>query len=164
MKIKNQQHKKKNTTAGSVLVEILIAASIILVTFLILTATLQKSVQVAQLSLARGQASLLIEEGAEAVKLIRDTSWASITAVPTNTTRYLAFVGGTWTITSTPNTIDGFTRTILIADVSRDATDDIASVGTVDTGTKKVTVTVSWQAKGTTQTENLIFYVADIAS
>jgi hypothetical protein len=135
-----------------------------LITFLVLTATLQKSVQVAQLSLARGQANLLIEEGAEAVKLIRDTSWASITAIPTNTTRYLAFTGGTWTVTSTPNTIDGFTRTIVVTDVSRDATDDIASTGTLDTGTKKVTVTVSWQAKGTTQTENLIFYVADIAS
>lgn len=159
-----QQHKKISHKQGSVLVEVLVAAAIILITFLILTATLQKSVQLAQASLARQQANLLIEEGAEAVKLIRDTSWASITAVPTNTTRYLAFSGGTWAITSTPATIDGFTRTISIDDVMRSATDDIAGSGTLDTGTKKVTVTVSWQAKGATQTESLVFYIADIAS
>ncbi len=162
---KKQQNKNKiNRKRGSVLVEVLIAAFIILITFLILTATLQKSVQLAQASLARQQANLLIEEGAEAVKLIRDTSWASITAVPTNTTEYLAFSGGTWAVTSTPTTIDGFTRTITIADVMRSATDDIAGSGTLDTGTKKVTVTVSWLLKGTTQNESLIFYVADIAS
>ena len=164
MKIKNQQHKKKNTIAGSVLVEILIAASIILITFLILTATLQKSVQVAQLSLARQQASLLAEEGAEAIKLIRDTSWASITAVPTNTTQYLVFSGGTWAVTSTPSSIDGFTRTITVDDVMRDATDDIASNGTLDAGTKKITIAVSWQAKGVSRTENLVLYIANIAS
>ena len=68
-------------------------------------------------------------------------------------------------MSTTPNTVDIFTRTINITNVKRDNnTKDISTIGTEDSGTKLVTITVSWVEGGITISKTLSFYILDIFS
>jgi Tfp pilus assembly protein PilV len=150
---------------GFFLIEVVVAASIISVVLILLIGSIQNSVEVSQRSLERTQASYLLEEGAEAIKAIRDNAWTNISSITPGTTYYLNWNGTTWVTTTTPQTIDIFTRTFTVSDVSRDANADIVTgSGTVDAGTKKITIVVSWVTPSGTKTEDLSFYVSDIRS
>lgn len=101
------------------------------------------------------------------MKSIRDASWTNISGLTLDTNYYLTFNTGTntWSLGTTPTaTIDSiFTRAVVVSAVNRDANDDIAVSGTVDTRTKKVTVTTSWAlADATTSSKALAFYMSDI--
>ena len=146
-------------------IEVLIAASIISVSILAATAVAQKSVYVSRESLHITQAGFLLEEGAEAVRIVRDNAWSNVSSLALNTNDYPAFSGGTWTLSSTANTVGIFTRTVSVASVMRDnTTKDISSSGTVDTGTKLITVKVSWNEGGSTLSKTLSFYIMNIFS
>ena len=81
------------------------------------------------------------------------------------TNYYPTFSSNTWTLSTTPNTVDIFTRTVTIAPVNRDnTTKDISSTGTDDPGTKLVTITVSWPEGGVTVNRTLQFYIINIFS
>jgi Tfp pilus assembly protein PilV len=136
---------KKNK--GFFLIEVIIASAMIAGVIIVLLSTIQNSVEVSQRSLERTQASYLLEEGAEAVKSIRDDSWSSITTLTNGVT---------------PQTVGNFTRSFVLGAVYRDGNDDIASSGTLDTGTRMVTETVSWSTPNGTKSETLSFYIADI--
>ena len=155
---------KHSTSSGFFLIEVVVAASIIATVLILLLASIQDSVEASQRSLERTQASYLLEEGAEAVKTIRDSGWTSISGVTNGTTYYLSWNGTTWSLTTTLQTTDIFTRTIVFSAVSRDTNDDImTSGGTVaDTGTEKVTVNVSWLSQSGTKSESLELYIANI--
>ncbi len=147
------------------LVEVLVAVSIITLSVIAATAVAQKSVYVSRQALHVSQASYLLEEGAEAVRIVRDNGWSNLSALAPGTDYYPVFSGGTWTLSTTPATIGIFTRKINIANVNRDnATSDIAGTGTDDPGTKMFTVTVSWNEGGTSQSKTLSFYIMDIFS
>jgi Tfp pilus assembly protein PilV len=159
--------KKKNISlvCGFTLVEILVACGIISVTLLSLIASAQKGIELSTQALRQVQASYLLEEGAEATKSIRDANWTNISGLTLGSTYYLSYNTGTniWSLSATPNTVDSFTRIVVITAVSRDGSDDITtSGGTVDTGTKKVTVSVSWPSVSGTLTKTLSFYIANI--
>ena len=146
-------------------IEVLIAASIISVSILAATAVAQKSVYVSRESLHITQAGFLLEEGAEAVRIVRDNAWSNVSSLALNTNYYPTFSGGTWTLSSTANTVGIFTRTVSVASVMRDnTTKDISSSGTVDTGTKLITVKVSWNEGGSTLSKTLSFYIMNIFS
>lgn len=147
---------------GFFLIEVIIASSIIAVVLILLIGSIQNTVEVSKRALERTQASYLLEEGAEATKSIRDTSWSSIAALTSGTPYYLSYNGTAWALTETPGVVDRFTRTVVISPVSRDASDDISATGTLDSGTKLVTVTVSWSASSGTQTKALAFYISNI--
>ncbi len=148
---------------GFFLIEVIVAASIIAVSLILLLGSIGDSVEASRRSLERTQASYLLEEGVEAVKAIRDGAWSSISTTTNGTTYYLAWGGSAWALTTTPQTIDGFTRSVVFAAVARDVNDDIVmSGGTVDTGTRKVTVTTSWSAPSGIKTESLQLYIANI--
>lgn len=161
--ISSQKYNAKNK--GFALMEIIIASAIIsIITFAIVSAA-QKGLGLSQRAVHQTQASYLLEEGAEAVKTIRDSSWATISALTLGTTYYLSFNTTTnlWSLSTTPSTIDSFfTRTVVVSAVSRDVNDDIASSGTVDVRTKKVVVTTSWPSSSGTLSKTLSFYVADV--
>ena len=147
------------------MVEILITASIIIVSVLAVMAVAQKSIYVSREAVHISQASFLLEEGAEAVRIARDNAWNNISSLSTATTYYPLFSGGTWTLSGTPSVVGIFTRKINITNVSRDgATADISSSGANDPGTKLFTVTVSWLEGGTTVVKILSFYLTDIFS
>ena len=154
-----------SSTTGFMIVEVLIAASIITVSVLAAMAVAQKSIQVSRQALHVNQATFLLEEGAEAVRIYRDDAWTNISALTPSTDYYPTFSAGTWILSTTPNTIGIFTRTVTITAVNRDnVTQDIAVSGTDDPGTKLITVAVSWVEGGTTVTKTLPFYVVDIFS
>lgn len=166
----------KNNNFGFTVIEILIACSIISVSMFALMQTAQKGLTLSHQALKKSQASLFLEEGAEAVKSIRDNSWATIDGLSLNTPYYLFFNTTTksWILDNTSTTsltghvptypIDGvFTRTVNISSVGRDANDDIlVSGGTIDSRTKLVTISVSWPIPGSLNTKSLSFYISDI--
>lgn len=150
------------TQHGFFLIEVVVASSIIAIVLILLIGSIQNTVEVSERSLEQTQAAYLLEEGAEATKAIRDTSWAQLAALTNTTTYYLSYNGTTWTTTTTANTIDRFTRTVIFSPVYRNGTDDIAATGTLDTGVRLVTVTVSWSAPSGNQSKTLSFYIANI--
>ena len=165
----------KNNNLGFTLVEVLFACAIMTTVILSLMLSAQKGITLSSKALRQTQASFLLEEGAEAVRSIRDNNWSTISALTVNTTYYLSYNNGTnvWTLSTTPITfIDSFfNRTVVFSDVYRDSSDDIASSGTLDPSIKKVDVKVSWHASdgssfsfsdGTNNEKHLYFYLADI--
>jgi len=129
-------------------------------------------VQVGELSLRysrfadnRTTATFLLQEGVEAVTMLRDESWDQhIASRTTDVDYFLNFSGPAYTLSETPSPfIDNkFERTIRFADVLRDAQFDIAASGNTDTETKKITVTVSWFNKTATTTEQIEFYLTNL--
>lgn len=147
------------------MVEVLVAISIITVAMLAAMAVSQKAVYIARSTLHAEQATFILEEGAEALRIVRDNGWANISALAAETEYFPVFSGGTWTLSATPSTVDIFTRKVVLSSVKRDAASgDIAAVGADDPGTKLVTVSVSWQEGGTLLTKTLRFYIFDIFS
>lgn len=85
------------------------------------------------------------QEGLEAARAIRSEDyWALITG-----DWGLDFTADTWSLAAAPESIDGFyERTLTIEDVYRDGSGNIASTGTLDPNTKKITSTVEWSWRG----------------
>lgn len=145
------------------MVEIIIATSII--TFFVLVAlnVAQKALVISRQSIHLAQASFLLEEGEEAVKILRDNNWTNISNLNSDATYYPTFSGGTWTLSGTPNQVGIFTRTVIVSTVNRDAgTADISLNGSDDPGTKLVTVSVSWLEGGVITSRSLKFYIFNI--
>lgn len=157
---------KKNI--GFAMVEIIVAAAIISGAFVTAMGVAQKSLYLSRQALHTAQAAFLLEEGAEAVRIYRDNGWANISGLTAGTTYYPYFSGGTWTLSTTPvnGTVGIFTRSVVIANVNRDNTtaDITSSGGTLDTGTRKVTVTVTWNEGGTSVSKVLPFYILNVFS
>src|SRR3989344_5628647 len=151
--------KKNSQNSGFMVVEILVAVSIIAVSVLATMAVAQKSVYVSRQALHSREAAFLLEEGAEAVRIARDNVWSNISSLTIGTNYYPTFSGSTWTLSATASTVGIFTRTVAFSNVNRDNStkDIVSSGGTNDPGTKLVTVTVSWQEGGATVTKNLQF-------
>lgn len=152
---------------GFLIVEVLIAASIITVATLATMAVAQKSIYVSRQAFHASQATFLLEEGAEAVRVYRDNAWSNISALTVGTNYHPTFSGDTWILSTSLNTVGIFTRQVTIENVSRDnSTKDIANgAGTsLDVGTKLVTITVFWPEGGVTVTKTLQFYLSDIFS
>lgn len=80
----------------------------------------------------RVRAQLLAEEGVEAVRNMRDDAFANLE----NGTYGLVQTDGVWSLSSTPDVTEIFTRQVVIS--------------TVDANRKDVTVTVSWPQGGIT--------------
>lgn len=158
------KNKNKNSY-GFALIEVMIAAALISVVTISLLSYAQKGLGLSTRSIGQIQATLLAEEGAEAVKTIRDANWTNISGLTLDTNYYLSYDNSSnvWSLNATPSVIDGmFTRTVVVSAVTRDSNYDIASSGTTDAGTKKVTITVSWQSPEGLNTKVLSLYIANI--
>ncbi|MBX4189126.1 prepilin-type N-terminal cleavage/methylation domain-containing protein [Candidatus Parcubacteria bacterium] len=148
---------------GISLVEVLVATSIILVALMALIGTFNLYVKIALGNAASAEAAYLAEEGVEAMKLIRDSSWSTNIAPLTVATDYfLTFQSSTWKATTTYALIDSrFERKIQLAAVNRDVSSNIAAVGTPDVNTRLVTVNVSWNDHGVTTTKSIATYITN---
>ena len=151
-------------------VEVLVAASIITASILAAMAVAQKSMYVSSQAFHTTEAAFLLEEGAEVARIFRDNNtWVNFTTIfNTSSTYYIPITVSSWT-SSLPtipsgNLVGIFTRTVTFANVNRNATteDIVSSGGVFDNGTKLVTVTVSWLEGGTTITKTLKFYIMNI--
>ena len=130
------------------MVEVLVAASIITVSILVAMAVSQKSVYVSRQAFHTTQAGFLLEEGAENARIARDNAWGGVASL------------------NSSEQIGIFTRTVVASNVNRDnsSKDIVTSGGTLDDGTKLITVTVSWPEGGVTITKTLKFYITNIFS
>lgn len=156
--------KNKKNKSGFILIEVLVAVVIISSSMLAIVSVASKSLSLAQTNLKNYKAGLSMEEAIEAVKIVRAGGWSTISSQPTSTNRGISWSSGTWTIVSTPQVdSQGFTRTIVFYPVYRDSSDDIiASGGTLDAGTKRVVITISWTDHGRSKSQTAEFYIANI--
>jgi hypothetical protein len=99
------------------------------------------------------------------VRLVRSQGWTANIAPKINgTTYYPVLSGSSWGLSTTnPGVIDNkYTRTIVFAAVSRNASGDIvASGGTIDPDSRRVTVTTSWLERGRTRTVVVQAYITN---
>ncbi|OGI66465.1 hypothetical protein A3H53_04630 [Candidatus Nomurabacteria bacterium RIFCSPLOWO2_02_FULL_40_10] len=139
---------KNRKVRGFMMVEVLVATSIITVSILATMTVAQKSIYVSRQALHATQAAFLLEEGAENTRIARDNAWSNVTAL------------------NSSEQVGIFTRTVVASNVNRDDTskDIVTSEGTIDDGTKLITVTVSWPEGGIAVTKTLRFYISNIFS
>ena len=160
--------QKHHRNFGFTLIEVVLAASILTMFMLSSSMYYKKILDVSQDTTRHIQSGFLLEEGIEAVKLLRDTGWsAKIAPLSTTTTYYLYWTGTQWRSTTTKQVVENvFTRSFTIADVKRDVSDNISAAGTLDAGTKKVVVGVTWLRKGgrATTTESAEAYIMNLFS
>lgn len=151
--------------SGFLLLEVVVASSVVGLVLVLILGSIQNSVRVSERSLQVTRAAFLLEEGAEAIKTIRDRGWSNISSLNTNTTYYLSWNGTDWSLVTIPNVFDSFTRSVSIESVNRDSTSDdiVLSGGVIDSGTKKFTITVSWSGQTGTVSESLPFYITDLS-
>ncbi len=158
-------YRSNKKQSGFFLIEVVVATALAATVVIFLLGLVQDTVEISQRSLEKTQAGYLLEEGAEAVKTIRDAGWVNISSVSNGVDEYLAWNGSRWDFSNVNSMTDSFTRVVSLEPVYRDGNDDITiSGGTLDTHTRKVTVTVSWTATTGVQVESLTFYLVDIRS
>lgn len=158
-----------NFKKGSGLVEILISVFIFSMVLGALIFASNAYLSGAKENLNTTKAAYLAEEGVEAVKIMRDVDWTSVENLTDNTNYFLYFdtsstTNHIWMATSTQILIDDFfTRTFKVNNVYRDSNGRIVtSGGTLDSNTKKLTVSISWFSKATTTVKVLSTYIANI--
>ena len=162
--MKPKSNFKKHFKKGSMMVEIIVAAAIIAVSILASSAVAQKSIYLARQSLHQSEAAFLLEEGAEAIRIVRDNAWSGISGLTLSADYYLSFSGGTWVLSTTPSQVGIFTRKAVFSSAYRDGNQNLVSSGTPDDQTRFVTVTVSWEEGGQTISKTLQFYLTDLFS
>jgi len=147
-------------------VEILIATSISTASVLAGTAVAQKSIIVSRQAVHALQAAYLLEEGAEAIRILRDDTWQTFIDAYYNAPYGLAFASGVWSLSGSSSDIGIFKREVTFYTVERDViTGDIISTGGAsNTETVLVTVEVTWYEGGNTITKTLSFYLSNIFS
>src|SRR4030042_6127655 len=144
------------------IVEVLILIAVLtfaVSSFLGLEILYVKSNQVAK---NQEKAVFLSKEILEAVQNLKNSGWNDYIAVLSSETNYyLTQSGDSWALTAVnPGVIDNmFTRYVVFSDVYRDAADNIAESGTLDSLTKKVKATVQWAERGQTKKIEIETYI-----
>lgn len=163
------QRKNPVSSAGFTLIEIVLASAILSSFMVSIALYYKKILDVSENTTRYIQSGFLLEEGVEAVKLLRDESWSlGIAPLSTTTTYYLFWTGAKWTATTTPVIVESvFMRTFTVGDVFRDGSDNIVStiaLGTFGTSSKKIMFTVAWQSKGdrATTTKSAETYIMNL--
>lgn len=134
----------KHTTsrAGQMLIELLLVIALLMVVLPALLGGFVASREGRVNDQKRFNATLLLREAKTAMLAVREASW---NAVSTNGVYHPTITSGVWGLASGPDTVDGFTRSITIADVQRSSSGNIVvSGGTVDPSTKELTLQISW--------------------
>ncbi len=136
-------------TRGVTLVEVLVGVALFGVVLVFVMNTLGVLLSNADVVREQTKATLFAMEGQEMVRAIRDADWNDISSRTVGTSYYLDIDPATLSLSTTPEVIDStYTRTITFASVDRNASDDIvpssAPGAVIDTGSRTVTVEVSW--------------------
>lgn len=162
---------RKKTIAAFGLVEIIIAIAIISISLFALSNAANLAFLFIEETTREGRVSFLLEEGLEAVRILRDLSWAeNIAPLASDTPYYPIFNVGWSLVGSDPGPIDGiFTRSVIFEDVyRRDSDYDIVDIGapdpkTLDPETKKVTASVTWvSTNNKISTRTLATYITNL--
>lgn len=104
-------------------------------------------------------ASALLREGVDAVRSIREKGWNSGfgNLAPGDYHPAVNAADNTWKLDPAPELVGNYTRTITLADVYRDGSNNIADTGTLDPSTKKATIAVSWQTPRVSSVDTTLY-------
>jgi Tfp pilus assembly protein PilV len=142
--------------SGATIVEVLVAIALTGIFLPVLATALVAANAGRASSIQQLQAQSLIREATDAVRSVREKGWTNVAADGT----YHPTTNGTvWSLTSGSETINGFTRQVVISTPQRNnAGAIVASGGTDDPSTKHVVVTVSWNrpAAGSLSTDTYL--------
>jgi hypothetical protein len=143
--------------SGQLLIELLLAisiASIVLPTlFSMVIASREGNAQQEQ----RVKASALARETEEVVRSVREIGWDQFALYPLQTPLKIQRQGNVWSLVPGTETVQGFTRTIRIESVNRDATGAVVTTGgTLDPSSRKILNEVSWSTPFTTSVETSV--------
>lgn len=165
IKILDITNQTKTSQHGFGLIEILVTASIVAVSFIGFMTFILFSRDQTLKAQRKTEAVSLAEEAIEIVRKLRDDSYASNIATKVLGTTYYPVISGSpaaWTLTtSVPGSTNGYTTSIVFTSVNRDTNFNIAEAGTIDPDTKKVTATVTYQDSGTKQVK-ITTYITDM--
>jgi len=136
---------------GVSIIELLVVAAIVTIGLVGLLSVTVSSLKFSRQIKETEQAKALAEEALEAVRNFRDgTTWGTGLGALNLDVAYHPEKIGTplrWNLVSGQETINGFTRQVVIKEVFRDASSNIAPSGLVDANTKMIVATVSWGTK-----------------
>ena len=129
---------------GFSIVEILVAAAVFVSAITVFVFSFEFLGGLSDKTADTTQAGVLLEEGAEAVLLLRDQGFdANIAALETETPYYLYWNGSAYATSESEVLIAGrYTRTITIFPAYRNGSDAIAPSGTEDPATRRVRIEV----------------------
>ena len=113
--------------SGFSLVEVLLAIALLAILVTTFVGALVYGQQAVALAGTRARAVLLLDEGVEAVRNIRNANFANLTAG----TKGLAITNNRWVFSGSSDTTDIFTRQVVVS--------------SIDPNRRRVTVTVQWQ-------------------
>lgn len=136
--------------SGFGLIETIVAVGIFSIIAVTGMTTILHTYSINRLSANETEASLMAQEGIDAVRSVRNQGWNSpfLSGALTHSCSTGCGVttgGGYWALKSGSDTQGAYTRTILIENVFRDGTGAIVtSGGTLDPDTRKVTSQVAW--------------------
>ncbi len=153
---------------GISLVEVMVGSTVILAVLAGLSAAFERYAAALFRTTERTQATYLAEEGMEAARILRDTSWADFAALTRDAPYRLTFVSGAWEATTSEALIDGvFDRTMVLSDVYRRTSDDdiVASTSpdtkAVDPDARHVALAVRWSPLPSTESLAVSFEDSD---
>lgn len=157
--------QKEISHHGFGLIEILVTATIIAISFIGFMSFILFSRDQTLKAQRKTEAVSLAEEAIEVVRKLRDDGYAANIATKIVGTTYYPTITGTpaaWSLsTSNPGATNGYTTTLVFANVARDANFNIVASGTNDPDTKQVTATVTYQDSGTKQVQ-ITTYITDM--
>jgi len=142
---------------GQSLIEIILVMGLSAIIFPALLTGLISSREGKAQQAQRTQAVYLLNETIDTVRSVRERGWAGFAV---NGTFHPVESGPIWTLSAGEDTVNGFTRRIIISDVNRDpqAIGPIVTIGGVlDPSSKKVEVTISWETPRTSSVTNTLY-------
>ena len=136
--------QKFRISFGFSVVEIVVAASIFLVAIAAFIVSFDTLRSLDSHTEDRTIAALLLEEGGEAVLLLRDLDWeANIAGATNGTTYYLHWDGTNYVLSEEEVVISSrYIRTVVFSPAYRDGSGYLASTGSEDENTRRVLVSI----------------------
>jgi len=129
-------------SSGQTIIELLIVMALLAILLPVLIGGLISSREGRSQQKQRIQANQILLEVKTAVDSVREKGWSNI---GTDGTYHPATDGFTWSLVSGTEVSNGFSKSITITSVSRDANNAIVLTGgTIDPATKKVAIQISW--------------------
>lgn len=147
---------------GASLVEIIIASSVITLTLVVLISVYSMVAKFALSNVRVLKATILAEEAVEVLGYMRDAGYASNIALLNNGTTYRIFWDGTKWISLTSSVLleERYDVAFVLSPVYRDANFNVVSNGgTLDLGSRKAVITVSWREGQASSTKSLETYL-----
>ncbi|MFP4616837.1 MAG: hypothetical protein ACLFNR_01600 [Candidatus Paceibacterota bacterium] len=157
-------YEKNGREKGITIVEILFSVAIVASFLGAIILAFLLYMQIATAAPQHTAAVFLADEGLEAVRSIRNRGWESeIESLQEDTSYNLYFSEGNWHATTTEQVIEGtFVREFVLKEVSRDSEGRIDETGSIDDGSRRVDVVVTWDGLvGESQVE-VSSYIMDI--